>query len=505
MPTLTRALLSVSDKSGIVELAKLLQEKNVEILSTGGTAKILKENGIETIEVSDYTGFPEMLDGRVKTLHPKIHGGLLHLRENPEHVKTVEEHGIGAIDLVVVNLYPFAAVLAKGADEQTLIENIDIGGPSMLRSAAKNFQSVTVVTDPSDYSIVMAEISADGNTSLETRKRLMGKVYATTAGYDALIASQFAPFYAIGGSEVHGLRYGENPHQKAAFYTTGDNGGASLATATQVQGKELSYNNILDGDAALRAVLEFPNEPACVIVKHQSPCGIALGKNGFDAYSKALESDSMSAFGGVVAMNQEVTGELAEKMNEHFLEIVICPKVSDEAKEIFASKENLRVLEIKNFILPQSVVDTKTILGGFVIQDADTKKITEADVKVVTKRQPTEEEMKNLIFAWGCVKSVKSNAIVLSKDGATVGIGGGMTSRVDSSEVAVKKAGEKAKGAVAASDAFFPFDDGPQALGEAGITAIIQPGGSKNDAQVIAKCDEMGIAMVFTSTRAFRH
>jgi phosphoribosylaminoimidazolecarboxamide formyltransferase/IMP cyclohydrolase len=502
---LTRALISVSDKTGIVELGKLLAEKNVEILSTGGTAKILRENGIETIEVSDYTGFPEMLDGRVKTLHPKIHGGLLHLRENAEHVKTVEQHNIGAIDIVVVNLYPFAEVLAKGGNEEELIENIDIGGPSMLRSAAKNFQSVTVVTDPSDYPLVMKEISETGNTSLKTRKTLMGKVYATTASYDAMIASQFAPFYAIGGGEVHPLRYGENPHQQASFYQTESNNAASLATANQLQGKELSYNNILDGDAALRAVLEFPNTPACVIVKHQSPCGIAQAQNGFDAYTKALESDSMSAFGGVVAINQEISGELAKKMNEHFLEIIICPKVSQEAKEIFSEKENLRVLEIADFVTPENNVDVKTILGGFVVQETDTKIITADDIEVVTTTKPTKKQLEDLLFAWSCVKSVKSNAIVLAKDGASIGIGGGMTSRVDSSELAVKKAGERSQDAVAASDAFFPFDDGPQALGNAGIKAIIQPGGSKNDEQVITKCNELGIAMVFTKTRAFRH
>jgi len=374
-----------------------------------------------------------------------------------------------------------------------------------LRSAAKNFQSVTVVTDPADYSVVMKEISETGNTTLETRKRLMGKVYSTTAQYDAMIAEQFAPFSSVSGTEVHALRYGENPHQEASFYKTENSAGASLATATQIQGKELSYNNILDGDSALRAVLDFPEIPACVIVKHQSPCGIAQGENGFDAYTKALASDSMSAFGGVVAINQEISGELATKMNEHFLEIIICPNVSEDAKKIFSEKPNLRVLEIENFVMPENNTDVKTILGGFVKQESDVKIITKDDVKIVTDRKPTEQELTDMIFAWSCVKSVKSNAIVLAKDGATVGIGGGMTSRVDSSEVAVKKAGEKAENSVAASDAFFPFDDGPEALGKAGVTAIIQPGGSKNDDQVIAKCNEMGIAMVFTGTRAFRH
>ncbi|HIQ57355.1 TPA: bifunctional phosphoribosylaminoimidazolecarboxamide formyltransferase/IMP cyclohydrolase [Candidatus Gracilibacteria bacterium] len=499
-----RALISVSDKSGIVEIGKFLADKGVEILSTGGTAKILKENGIKTIEVSDYTGFPEMLDGRVKTLHPKIHGGLLSLRDNKEHQETVAKHNIGNIDLVIVNLYPFADVLAKGGTEAELIENIDIGGPSMLRSAAKNFQSVTVITDPSDYQIVIDEISEYGNTSIETRKRLMGKVYATTASYDAMIASQFSDFYALGGPEVHSLRYGENPHQSAAFFSL-NTSGASLPNAKKIQGKDLSYNNLLDADAALRGVLEFSQDAACVIVKHLSPCGTAISDNLFTAYTKALASDSTSAFGGVVALNKEVTKELAEKMNEHFLEIVIAPKISEEAKIVFAHKPNLRVLEIEDFTFPKAQQDTRTVLGGFLVQDIDTKNLEEKDITVVTKRQPTEEELNNLWFAWKAVKNVKSNAIVIAKDGATIGIGGGLTSRIDASELAVKKAGERAIGASCASDAFFPFSDGPETLAVAGITSIIQPGGSRNDQDVIDKCDELGIAMVFTGTRAFKH
>ena len=499
-----RALISVSDKTGIVEIGKFLADKGVEILSTGGTAKILKENGIDTIEVSDYTGFPEMLDGRVKTLHPKIHGGLLSLRNNEAHQETVKKHDIGNIDLVIVNLYPFAEVLAKGGTEAELIENIDIGGPSMLRSAAKNFQSVTVITDPSDYQLVIDEISEYGNTSIETRKTLMGKVYATTAAYDSLIASQFANFYAIGGSEVHPLRYGENPHQSAAFFTL-NTAGASLPNAKKIQGKELSYNNLLDADAALRGVLEFPEDAACVIVKHLSPCGTAIADDLFTAYTKALASDPTSAFGGVVAVSKEITGELAEKMNEHFLEIVIAPKVSEEAKKIFAKKPNLRVLEIEDFTFPTTQQDTRTVLGGFLVQDIDTKNLEEKDITIVTKRQPSEEELNNLWFAWKAVKTVKSNAIVIAKDGATVGIGGGLTSRIDSSELAVRKAGDRAVNASCASDAFFPFADGPEALAAAGITSIIQPGGSRNDQEVIDKCDELGIAMVFTGTRAFKH
>lgn len=504
MAQITRALLSVSDKTGIVELAQVLKLHGVEILSTGGTAKILAENGIETIEVSDYTGFPEMLDGRVKTLHPKIHGGLLHLRENEDHVKTVEEHGISPIDLVVVNLYPFAEVLAKGAEENELIENIDIGGPSMLRSAAKNFQSVTVVTDPADYELIIHEISEYGNTSLSTRKTLMGKVFATTASYDAMIASQFSSFFAFGGPEVHGLRYGENPHQSAGFFGLGSDG-ANLADANKIQGKELSYNNLLDADAAVRGVLEFPDDPACVIVKHLSPCGTAIGDTVLEAYEKALASDPLSAFGGVVAANQEITKALAEKMNEHFLEIIIAPKVSDEAKEVFSTKQNLRVLEIADMQFPENFQDVRTILGGFLVQDIDRKEIAQSEIQVITERNPSEKELNDMWFAWKAVKNVKSNAIVIAKDGATVGIGGGLTSRVDASELAVKKAGEKAKGSVVASDAFFPFPDGPEALAAAGVTAIIQPGGSRGDQEVIDKCNELGIAMVFTGTRAFRH
>ncbi len=506
---ISRALLSVSDKTGIVDFAKFLASKNIELLSTGGTAKILRENNIPVKDVSEFTGFPEMLDGRVKTLHPKIHGGLLHVRNNPEHVKTVEEHGIGAIDLVVVNLYPFAEVLKKGGNEEELIENIDIGGPSMLRSAAKNFQSVTVITDPADYAVVQAEMENQGNTSLETRKRLMGKVYATTAQYDALIASRFAEnFSAIFPRKIADLRYGENPHQNASVFSVPmSEGVANLAKATPLQGKELSYNNLLDADAAIRGVLEFSENPACVIVKHLSPCGMAMGEDALDAYSKALEADSLSAFGGVVAINREVDASLAKKMNEHFLEIIIAPSITPEALEIFTQKPALRILQIPNMTIPthEQFRDMRTILGGFVMQDLDTSCVSTEDIQIMTKRKPSQEELENMLFAWKCVKTVKSNAIVLVKDRATVGIGGGLTSRVDASELAVKKAGTKGRGAVAASDAFFPFADGPEALGKAGITAIIQPGGSKNDQQVIDACDAMGIAMVFTGIRVFRH
>ncbi|MEI7511121.1 MAG: bifunctional phosphoribosylaminoimidazolecarboxamide formyltransferase/IMP cyclohydrolase [Candidatus Peregrinibacteria bacterium] len=503
---ISRALISVSDKTGLLPLARFLAERGVEILSTGGTAKTLRENNIPVLDVSEYTGFPEMLDGRVKTLHPKIHGGLLYVRGNAEHEKTVAEHDIGAIDLVIVNLYPFAEVLKKGGTKEELIENIDIGGPSMLRSAAKNFKSVTVVTDPADYPLLIQELSENnGETTLETRAMLMGKVYATTAAYDALIASSFSHFFAIGGTEVFPLRYGENPHQKAAFYTLGNTEDISLPNAHQIQGKDLSYNNILDADSALRAVLEFSEDPACIIVKHLSPCGVAQGKTLLEAYEKSLASDLVSAFGGVIACNREVTGAVAEKMSELFLEIIIAPAFSLEAREIFQKTPNLRVLTLSPFVKSQKQKDVRAVLGGFLVQDADTAEVAEEGITIATTRAPTPEEMGNLLFAWKCVKSVKSNAIVIAKNGATVGIGGGLTSRVDASELAVKKAGEKALGAVAASDAFFPFADGPEALGKAGITAIIQPGGSKRDAEVIEKCNELGIAMVFTGIRAFRH
>lgn len=500
-----RALLSVSDKTGIVEFASFLAKKNVEILSTGGTAKILRENSIPVKDISEHTGFPEMLDGRVKTLHPKVHGGLLFLRGNPEHERIAKEHGITPIDLVVVNLYPFAEVLKKErAEESELIENIDIGGPSMIRSAAKNFASVTVVTDPKDYALVQAEIEKLGDTLPETRRHFMGKAFLTTAKYDALIAETFrGGTFALFAQEVYPLRYGENPHQEAHFYAT-ENPGASLPMAKKIQGKALSYNNILDTDAALKSIVAF-SEPSCAIIKHLSPCGIAVGESLEKAYEKALAGDPISAFGGVVAFSGEVSEVLAKKCNETFLEIILAPKFSEGAKQVFLEKENLRLLEIAPFALTSNETDIRSVVGGILVQQTDQKIISKNDVHVVTKRAPSDEEMEDLLFAWNAVKGVKSNAILLAKGKASVGIGGGLTSRVDASELAVKKAGEKASGAVAASDAFFPFPDGVEALGKAGITAIIQPGGAKKDEDVIAKCNELGIAMVFTGIRAFRH
>jgi phosphoribosylaminoimidazolecarboxamide formyltransferase/IMP cyclohydrolase len=504
MTKIKRALLSVSDKTGIVELAKFLYEKNIEIISTGGTAKVLIENGIKVIDISDYTNFPEILDGRVKTLHPKVHGGLLYKRNDDNHKNTVEKYDIKNIDLVVVNLYPFAKAVQDDKSEDELIENIDIGGPSMLRSAAKNFESVTVVTDSNDYKIIMDQIEKLGNTTLEIRKLLMGKVFVTTANYDAMIANQFSSFFAIGGPEVHSLRYGENPHQKAGFFSL-ETDGATLTNSIKLQGKDLSYNNILDADSALRSVLEFNEDPACVIVKHLSPCGIAIADTIIDAYEKALSSDSLSAFGGVVALNREITLDLAKVMNMHFLEVIIAPKVSEEAKKEFSIKENLRVIEIPNFKMPTIANDIKSVFGGFLVQETDKKEINTSELKVVTTKKPTSNEMNDLWFAWKSVKNVKSNAIVLVKNSATVGIGGGLTSRIDSTELAIKKAGKNANNSVCGSDAFFPFPDGPEALAKAGVTSIIQPGGSKNDELVIEKCNELGISMVFTGSRAFKH
>lgn len=499
-----RALLSVSDKTGIVEFAKFLDEKNIEIISTGGTAKILTENGIKVVDISYYTNFPEILDGRVKTLHPKVHGGLLYKRNDDNHVDTVKKHDIKDIDLVVVNLYPFANAVKNNKSEDELIENIDIGGPSMLRSAAKNFEFVTVVTDSNDYKVVMDQIETYGNTTLEIRKKLMGKVFVTTANYDAMIANQFSSFFAVGGPEVHSLRYGENPHQQAGFFSL-ETDGATLTKAKKIQGKDLSYNNILDADSALRSVLEFNEDPACVIVKHLSPCGIAIGDDLLEAYEKALSSDSLSAFGGVVAVNREITLDLAKKMNLHFLEVIIAPKISEEAKKEFSTKENLRVIEIPDFNLPSSANDIRSVLGGFLVQEIDKKEVDTSELKIVTTKKPSSEEMNELWFAWKAVKSVKSNAIVLVKNSATVGIGGGLTSRIDSSELAIKKAGKNSDKSVCASDAFFPFPDGPEALAKAGVTSIIQPGGSKNDKLVIDKCNDLGISMVFTGSRAFKH
>ena len=503
-----RALISVSDKSGLVELAKVLSDKNVEILSTGGTAKLLRESGIEVKDVSEHTGFPEMMNGRVKTLHPFIHGGLLCLRDNAEHMKAAEDNGIGMIDMVVVNLYPFEATIKKeGVTLEEAIENIDIGGPSMLRSAAKNFRSVTVVTDPADYEKVAKEIEANGDTTPETRRILAEKVFASTARYDSLIAE-----YLTGGNVRHliieraqELRYGENPHQKAAFYKDipGHNA-ASLVRAKQIQGKELSYNNIMDADGALSLVREF-TEPTVAFIKHANPCGIASAKTIEEAFTHAYECDPKSAFGGIIAFNRPCTKALAEKITEKFFEVVIAPAYEAEALEVFKAKPNLRILNVGE-ITPEPEGETvRKVSGGMLVQDIDTKQVAEADLKVATDKAPTKEEMRDLLFAWHVVKHVKSNAIVLAKDGMTVGIGAGQMSRVDAVEISIEKSEGRHKGSVMASDAFFPFPDSIEEAKKNGITAIIQPGGSINDDKVIAAANEAGIAMVFTGGRAFLH
>lgn len=503
-----RALISVSDKNGLVDFARKLYEKGVEILSTGGTAKLLRDNGVDVLDVSEYTGQPEIMDGRVKTLHPKIHGGLLAVRDNKGHLEQADKQNIGLIDLVVVNLYPFAETIAKsGTTLEEAIEQIDIGGPSMLRSAAKNFKSVTVITDPADYETVWREMEATGDTLPETRRRLAEKVFEITSAYDGMIAN-----YLNGGKtetisleKIQELRYGENPHQKAVFYKdSAPYKGASIAGAKVLQGKELSYNNIMDADAALAIVREFA-EPATVFVKHANPCGVAVGSDLNEAFIHAYECDPKSAFGGIIAFNQTCTKDLAETISQNFFEVVIAPDYEDGALEAFKTKPNLRVISVGK-ITPEAAGKTvRKVSGGMLIQDADTRQITEKDLKVVTKRAPTEKEMKDLLFAWHVVKHVKSNAIVFAKNGMTVGIGAGQMSRVDAVEIAVKKAMKREDGSVMASDAFFPFPDSVEVAAAHEITAIIQPGGSIKDADIIAAADKAGMAMVFTGTRAFLH
>jgi phosphoribosylaminoimidazolecarboxamide formyltransferase/IMP cyclohydrolase len=526
-----RALLSVSDKSGLADLGRALAERGVELVSTGGTAKALRDAGLAVKDVSDLTGFPEMMDGRVKTLHPTVHGGLLALRDNPEHVAAMEAHGIGAIDLVVVNLYPFEATVAKGADRAEVIENIDIGGPSMVRSAAKNHGFVTILTDPADYATLVAEMDANGGATTQAfRTRMAGKAYARTAAYDSAIASWFA-FSPAASDEptlfpetlpmalkrADTLRYGENPHQSAAIYVPQVSGTAGVPQATQLQGKELSYNNLNDADAALELAAEFAGqEPAVVIVKHANPCGVAQSGSLLAAWEAALACDSVSAFGGIVAVNTELDAATAEAISAIFTEVVIAPSVSAEAREIFAKKKNLRLLECGALPNPRrGGLALKTIAGGVLIQSRDNGAISADDLKVVTKRAPTEQELKDCLFAWAVARHVKSNAIVYAKDGATAGIGAGQMNRRDSARIAAIKAKEAAEtygwsaprtvGSAVASDAFFPFADGLISAAEAGATAVIQPGGSIRDDEVIAAADEAGLAMVFTGMRHFRH
>ncbi len=513
-----RALVSVTDKSGVVEFCRALSEEfGVEIVSTGGTAKALADAGVAVRPIDDLTGFPEMMDGRVKTLHPRVHGGLLARRDVPEHMAAAEEHGIGMIDLVCVNLYAFEATIAKdGVSEAEAIENIDIGGPSMLRSAAKNFASVTVVTDPSCYDSVLAEMRANGGaTSLETRRAFATEVFRTTSHYDNAIwqylsgygETQFPHEIRLRLFKAQDLRYGENPHQKAAFYRFSDAHDHTLATAEQLQGKELSYNNILDTDACWAAVREFTNEPAVVIVKHTNPCGTAIADDLTTAYKRAHEADPVSAYGGVMAFNRTVPAELIEAIfaNKQFVEVMIAPDYEPAALELLATKENLRVLRTGGVRPVGGHYESRAVEGGLLVQTSDTIAENPADFTVVTKRQPTDDELEQLLFAWKVAKSVKSNAILLAKDFVSVGVGAGQMNRVNSARIAVAQAGEKAVGAVAASDAFLPFPDTLEVVAAAGVTALIQPGGSIRDEETIKMADELGVAMVFTGHRHFRH
>ena len=520
-----RALISVSDKTGLVDFAKFLAAQGVELLSTGGTAKALRDAGLTVIDVSEATGFPEMMDGRVKTLHPVIHGGLLAIRDNAEHAAAMKAHNIPPIDLVAINLYPFEQTVSKGADFETCIENIDIGGPALIRGASKNHPWVTVLTDASDYAVVQAEMAAHkGQTTLALRRKLAAQAYARTGAYDAAISAWFskengvdyAPRAVFAGELKQELRYGENPHQSAAFYANRSDPRPGLATAKQIQGKELSFNNLNDTDAAFELAGEFTGGPAIAIIKHANPCGVAQGKTLKVAYLRALACDPVSAFGGIIAANGTLDEETAAEIAKLFVEVVIAPKLDDKAKALLAAKKNVRVLETG--AMPDASKPGQTIrslAGGYLLQTRDSHRLTAADLKVVTKKQPTPAQIADMLFAFTVAKHVKSNAIVYVKDGATVGIGAGQMSRVDSSRIAAWKAQEsakaagesetRAKGSVVASDAFFPFADGLLAAAEAGATAVIQPGGSIRDAEVIAAADAAGVTMAFTGVRVFRH
>jgi phosphoribosylaminoimidazolecarboxamide formyltransferase / IMP cyclohydrolase len=539
MSKIQRAILSVTDKTGLVEFARRLSALKIELVSTGGTAKLLRDSGIAVKDISDLTGFPEMLDGRVKTLHPKVHGGILHRREDSRHVAAVAEHGIAPIDMVVVNLYAFEKTAAKpGVAFEELIENIDIGGPSMIRSAAKNFHDVAIVTSAADYEVIAAELEREsGQLSLATKWRLAQKAFATTAAYDSAIAStlerisdpaggtaelhsagqpraavpttpgvasptsseMFPPVLRLSLQKVLDLRYGENPHQKAAMYSDGSNAG--VANGRQLQGKELSYNNIVDLQAAWDLAQEF-EEPVCAIIKHTNPCGTATGKTLVEAYKRALECDPVSAFGGVIGVNRVIDGEAAEEMHKLFLEVIAAPGFDEAAKAKFASKKNLRLVEVA---ASDQKWTLKNVSGGMLLQDVDMRPLQEVDLKVVSQRAPTAEETRAMLFAWKVCKHVKSNAIVYARDGQTVGVGAGQMSRVDSAKIGAMKAQLPLKGTVAASDAFFPFPDGVEEIAKAGATAIIQPGGSQRDPEVIAAADRLGLAMLFTGVRHFRH
>ncbi len=508
-----RALISVSDKNGVVEFAQQLRSLGWEIIATGGTMKLLRDSGLEVINISDVTGFPEICDGRVKTLHPKVHGGLLARRDDENHLKALKDNSIEFIDMVCVNLYPFRQTIAKpDVTMEDAIENIDIGGPSMLRSAAKNYKDVTVVCDPADYAQIIDEIKATGNTTVETRLQLSAKAYTHTAEYDSMIATYMRK--AAGLNEklflefdlVQGLRYGENPHQQAKFYGSAEAGSFSLANAKQLNGKELSYNNIQDANAALSIVREF-DEPFCVGLKHMNPCGAAIGKDVVDAWTKAYEADKVSIFGGIVAVNREVNREAAELMKPIFLEIIMAPSFSDEALEVLSTKKNLRLLQV-DMSKDDSVVNQYvSVNGGLLVQDLDKTTATVTADMCVTDVKPTEEQVTDLNFGWRVVKHVKSNAIVVVKDGHTVGVGAGQMNRVGSAEIALKQAQAAGftEGLVLASDGFFPFDDTVTLAAQYGVTAIVQPGGSVRDEDSVKKANECGITMVCTGMRHFKH
>ena len=521
-----RALLSVSDKTGLIDFARALSEQGVDLVSTGGTAAALRDAGLTVTDVAELTGFPEMMDGRVKTLHPAVHGGLLALRDDADHVGAMETHGIGAIDLLVVNLYPFEATVAAGADYATAIENVDIGGPAMIRAAAKNHGFVNVVVDVEDYAAVLDELTANkGQTTYAFRQNLAQTAYARTGAYDAAVSAWMAAYIGVAaprrrvfaGSKAQDLRYGENPHQGAAFYTDGSDV-PGVATAIQHQGKELSYNNINDTDAAFRLVSEFApeNGPAVAIIKHANPCGVARGATFVEAYGRAFDCDRTSAFGGIIALNGTLDAETAHAMTGILTEVVIAPEATEEAKAVFASKKNLRLLTTGGLPDPKSArLAARQVSGGWLVQDDDVGRIDAGDLKVVTKLAPTEAQIADMLFAWRVAKHVKSNAIIYARDMATVGIGAGQMSRVDSSTIAALKAkrmaddlgldASLAEGSVVASDAFFPFPDGLLAAADAGAKAVIQPGGSMRDDAVIEAADQAGLAMVFTGMRHFRH
>lgn len=508
-----RALVSVSDKTNLVPFVSSLVELGYEIISTGGTKKALEAAGIKTIGISEVTDFPEIMDGRVKTLHPKVHGALLCVRDNPDHVRQIEELGIQYIDLVCVNLYPFKETVQKpGVSHEEIIENIDIGGPSMLRSASKNYKFIPVLCDPSDYDAVVKELRENGETSLTTREYLAAKVFRHTASYDTMIASyltertgeKYPEKFTITFDKVQELRYGENPHQSAAFYK-GMNPQYSLANAKQLHGKELSYNNIQDGNAAIEILKDFEGQPAVVGLKHMNPCGVGIGKTIEEAWDKAYEADPVSIFGGIVAFNEPIHASVAEKLSKIFLEIIIAPAFDEDAFEILSKKKNIRLMQLDTSLEVNAKYKVTNVNDGLLVQDIDDHKITAEDLRCVTNRKPTEEELEQLLFAWKVVKHVKSNAIVLVKDNMTIGVGAGQMNRVGAAKIAIEQAGEKAKGSIMSSDAFFPMPDTVEEAVKAGVTAIIQPGGSIKDQLSIDVCNEHVIAMVYTGVRHFKH